>query len=107
MHTPVGNIMRYSAIWPKEKSTEYQLISVLCGVLPNPLVIRVGFIHGGNAVLTVNVLECERETRLTHLSRIYFNVLHQSAKTDSAKLQNFPGTAKLSEDKISTNFGIQ
>ncbi|MCM1291223.1 MAG: hypothetical protein NC207_04765 [Bacteroides sp.] len=68
--------------------------------------IRLGFIHCGNAVLTVNVLECERETRLTHLSRKYFNVLHQSAKTDNAKLQNFPGTAKLSGDKNSTDFDI-
>ena len=36
------NILRYPAISPKRKSTENQLISVLCGVLPNPFVIRLG-----------------------------------------------------------------
>ncbi|WP_237567429.1 hypothetical protein, partial [Muribaculum intestinale] len=41
LYTPVGNILRYPAISPKRKSTENQLISVLCGVLPNPFVIRL------------------------------------------------------------------
>ncbi len=44
MHRDFGltHIMRYPAISPKRKSTENQLISVLCGVLPNPFVIRLG-----------------------------------------------------------------
>ncbi len=33
-HTSVGNIVQYSAIWAKRKSTENQLISVLFGILP-------------------------------------------------------------------------
>jgi len=45
LYTPVGNILRYPAISPKGKSTENQLISVLCGVLPNPFVIRAGFVR--------------------------------------------------------------
>ncbi len=52
------------------------------------LVIRLVFIRSGHAVLTVNDLDCEGRERLTYLSRLYFNVLHRSAKTDDANLQN-------------------
>lgn len=47
LHTSVGNIVRYSANSRKRKSTENQLISVLCGVLPFCFVTPVGFTRNG------------------------------------------------------------
>lgn len=71
-------IMRGSEILAKKKSTENQVISVLCGDLPfcpvTPVVSRL--FHA--TALVVRGLRARALSRLTNGSLRYFNVLRRS-----------------------------
>ena len=70
MHTGYFNILRRSGAGQKETTSENQRFSEVFYGLMDPLVIRLVFIYGEAAVLTVNALPCEVREGLTHLSRL-------------------------------------
>jgi len=99
LYTPVGNILRYPAISPKRKSTENQLISVLCGVLPNPFVIRLGL---ANLMFCIDnqVVDIALPVVYTLRTRQCFNVLRHFS-SDSANLIIFRDVHAILNVKVS------